>query len=92
MVLYFATAGGIVEEYPLSETHDLKTNSISVDDGAIRIDHAAHHSDETHLLLKGSLGGSEKYIDIQHQAGETLAQIDNTGRYLGNITAPELSV
>ena len=90
MVIFFATEHGVIEEYPLSGTNILKSNKIDVDDGAIQIDHAQHHDDKTHLLLKGNLSATEKYIRMLNLAGETLAEVDHTGTYHGGVDAPQI--
>jgi len=88
---YLVTKDGVIPQYsflPSETQHEFK--KINVDDGAIQIDHAQHHGNDSHIVLKGDLNQGEKYLIIKTQAGAVLSKIDHTGKFVGAVDAPEL--
>lgn len=87
---YFVTPYGVIPQYSFDTTTKGELSRLDIDNGAIIIDHAKHHGDDSHIILKGDLSQGEKYLTIKNQSGTVLSKIDHTGKFIGNIDAPEV--
>ena len=74
-------SGGTVVVYPLIEQNVISgiAERIVIDDGAIKIDHAADNLDNAHLVLDGVLTSGQDYVKIVKN-GVKLMNIDHTGK------------
>ena len=74
-------SGGTVVVYPLIERNVISgiAERIVIDDGAIKIDHAADNLDNAHLVLDGVLTSGQDYVKVVKN-GVKLLNIDHTGK------------
>ncbi len=80
------------DEYPIRRTKGAYQR-ITVDNGAISIDHADDTVENTHIHLKGDLVSTHSFIKIDSAGGNTLYRIGHNGKVHADsgITAPEIS-